>query len=71
VDCMETKATPISDVKSHNLMMNMLHATNIALRLNRPLTFDPATLRFLNDPIADLHVSRKSRAGYEIGSKKA
>jgi predicted dehydrogenase len=65
-DCIASRKTPVSDVASHNAMMNVLHSTNIAMRLNRAITFDPATLTFVDDEAANAHIRRQSRKGFEI-----
>lgn len=65
-ECVTTRKQPISDVASHNRMLNMCHAINIAMRLNRPLTYDPMTQQFVGDNQANTFVSRPQRAGYEI-----
>jgi predicted dehydrogenase len=63
---MKTRSAPISDVRSHNRMLNVCHAINIAMRLNRTLTYDPQARRFVADDQANSFVSRKQRKGYEI-----
>ena len=65
-DCVKSRKQPISDVASHNRMLNICHAINIALRLDRKLVYDPATQQFVGDEQANAFVSRKQRAGYEI-----
>ena len=40
----------------------LVHLGNIAYRLGRTLSFDPATLRFRNDPEADALLTREYRA---------
>ena len=65
-DCVKTRQQPISDVKSHNRMLNVCHAINIAMRLGRKLTYDPKTQTFIDDDQANTFVSRKQRVGYEI-----
>lgn len=65
-ECVESREQPISDVKSHNAMLNVCHAINIAMRLGKTLTYDPATRQFVNDPIANEFVSRTQRDGYEL-----
>lgn len=64
-DCVKSRALPISDVASHNRMLNVCHAINIAMRLNRTLTYDPVTQQFVGDKLANSFVSRPQRAGYE------
>ena len=65
-DCVKSRKQPISDVPSHNAMLNVCHAVNIAMRLGRTLTYDPATQSFVDDEQANTFVSRDQREGYEI-----
>ena len=65
-ECVHERRTPISDLKSHNLMLNLCHAINIAMRLNRSVTYDPAARNFGDDPQANNLVKREQRSGFEI-----
>ncbi|MEL6107586.1 MAG: Gfo/Idh/MocA family oxidoreductase [Planctomycetota bacterium] len=65
-ECVKTRKQPISDVRSHNAMLNVCHAVNIAMRLGRKLTYDPATRSFVGDERANTFVSREARQGYEV-----
>ncbi|MEM9586623.1 MAG: Gfo/Idh/MocA family oxidoreductase [Planctomycetota bacterium] len=65
-DCVKTRKQPISDVKSHNAMLNVCHAVNIAMRLGRKVTYDPKTRQFVDDAMANTFVKREQRQGYEI-----
>ncbi len=67
VECVNSRQQPISDVVSHNRMLNVCHAINIAMRLNKKVIFDPETRRFVNDDLANRLIQREPRAGYEIG----
>ncbi|TWT66331.1 Inositol 2-dehydrogenase [Posidoniimonas polymericola] len=64
-DCVKSRTQPISDVPSHNRMLNVCHAVNIAMRLGRTLTYDPATQSFVGDKQANSFVAREQRKGYE------
>jgi hypothetical protein len=66
MECVRTREQPISDVKSHNAMLNVCHAINIAMRLNRTLTYDPYSRQFVGDDQANAFVSRERRQGYDI-----
>lgn len=68
MDCVKSRTTPISDVASHHRHLSICHVANIALRLNRKLTYDPAVERFVDDPIADGLLSREPRKGFEYAS---
>ena len=47
----------------------VIHLGNIAYRLGRTLTFDPATLRFPNDAEANALLTREYRAPYVVPDK--
>lgn len=64
--CIETGATPISDVVTVGNATITCHLANIALRLGRKLTWDPATESFTGDDEANGMLARKQREGYEI-----
>ena len=66
IECVNARKQPISDVVSHNRMLNVCHAINIAMRLNKKVVFDPETRRFVGDDLANTHVEREQRRGYEI-----
>jgi len=66
MDCVKSKKTPASDLQSHHRMLNVCHAINIAMRLNRKIVFDPATETFGDDQLANSFIEREQRKGYEI-----
>jgi predicted dehydrogenase len=66
VECMKSRKQPISDVWSHNRMLEICHLANIAMRLGRPLAWDPQARQIVGDPQANSFLSRESRKGYEI-----
>ena len=61
VDCIRQGATPISDVATHHQTLTTCHLANIAVRLGRPLRWDAASERFVDDPVADGFLSRADR----------
>ncbi|MDZ7617286.1 MAG: gfo/Idh/MocA family oxidoreductase, partial [Patescibacteria group bacterium] len=65
-DCVKTRNTPISDVVSQHRSVSTCHLGNIAMRLGRPLRWDPEKEQFLGDDEANQWLSRPQRAGYEI-----
>ncbi len=65
-ECIKSRKTPVADVESHHKMLCVCHATNIAMRLGRKLTFDPATDKFIGDAQANNMIEREQRQGYEI-----
>ncbi|MGI9474193.1 MAG: Gfo/Idh/MocA family protein [Rubripirellula sp.] len=66
MDCVKTREQPISNVPSHNAMLNVCHAINIAMRLGRELNYDPKTRKFVDDEQANTFVGRERREGYDI-----
>ncbi|MBC8351721.1 MAG: hypothetical protein H8E66_07015 [Planctomycetes bacterium] len=66
MECVKTRKTPASDVQSHNRMLNVCHAINVALRLGRAVTYDPKTETFGDDKQANSFIARDQRKGYEI-----
>ena len=66
IECVRNREQPISDVTSHNAMLNVCHAINIAMRLNRTLTYDPKSRRFVGDDQANSFLRRERRKGYEL-----
>lgn len=66
VDCLKSRQTPLSDVASHHRHLSICHLANIAMRLGRKLTFDPASEKFVGDAQADGLLGREPRKGYEF-----
>jgi predicted dehydrogenase len=67
-ECIKTRQVPNSDVYTHHRAMSTCHLANIALRLNRPLTFDPVKEQIVGDDQALAMQSRTPRKGFEIGA---
>jgi len=65
IECARDRSTPVSDVASHHRILTTCHLANIALRLGRPLKWDPAAEQILDDPQANGWLSRPQRKGYE------
>ncbi len=66
INGMKARTQPISDVWSHNRMMEILHLANISMRLDRPLDWDPGKREIVGDDQASTFMSRENRKGYEI-----
>lgn len=66
LECIEDRSTPISDVHTHHRAMTTCHLANIAIRLGRPIKWDPETEQVVDDDEAAGFVSRPQRHGYEI-----
>ncbi|TWT91869.1 Gfo/Idh/MocA family protein [Neorhodopirellula pilleata] len=66
VAAMASREQPISDVWSHNRMLEICHLANIAIRLGRELNWDPTKREIVGDEQANAFLSRECRKGYEI-----
>lgn len=66
IDGMKSRKQPISDVWSHNRMLEICHLANIAMRLGRELKWDPVKRQIIGDPQANSFLARESRKGFEI-----
>jgi predicted dehydrogenase len=66
IESMQSRKQPISDVWSHNRMLDICHLSNIAMRLGRAMKWDPVKREIIGDPQANAFLSRKNRRGYEI-----
>ena len=66
VAAMKSREQPISDVWSHNRMLEICHLANIAIRLGRELKWNPETREIVGDAEANAFLSREPREGYEI-----
>ena len=66
IDGMKSRKQPISDVWSHNRMLEICHLSNIAMRLDRPIAWDPDKREIVGDELASSFLSREYRKGYEI-----
>src|SRR5262249_27873981 len=65
-ECCRDRSMPVSDVWSHHRALTTCHLANIALRLNRNLTWDPEKEQIAGDNEANAFLSREQRKGYEI-----
>ena len=66
VNCIKTRARPVSDVWSHHRAMTTCHLANIAIRLNEKLEWDPKTEEITNSALGRSMQAREQRKGYEI-----
>lgn len=66
IDGMRSRKQPISDVWSHNRMLEICHLSNIAMRLGRELNWDPLKREIVGDAQANSFLARESRKGFEI-----
>ena len=47
-------------------MLEICHLSNIAMRLNRELNWDPTNREIIGDAQANAFLTRENRKGYEI-----
>ncbi len=66
IEGMKARKQPISDVWSHNRMLEICHLSNIAMRLNRDLEWDPVKRQIVGDAQANTFLARENRKGFEI-----
>ncbi len=66
VAAIKSRTQPISDVWSHNRMLEICHLANIAMRLGRAVDWDPTKREITGDAQANGFLARESRKGYEI-----
>jgi predicted dehydrogenase len=66
IECIKTRALPISDVHTHHRALTTCHLSNIAIRLGRELKWDSRAQQIVGDDEANAWQSRAQRKGYEI-----
>ncbi|MEO2015714.1 MAG: Gfo/Idh/MocA family oxidoreductase [Fuerstiella sp.] len=66
IESMNSRKQPVSDVWSHNRMLEICHLSNIAMRLDREIKWDPARREIIGDAQANSFLARENRKGYEI-----
>ncbi len=66
IECMKSRKQPISDVWSHNRMLEICHLANISMRLGRELNWDPVQREIVGDSQANSFLKRESRKDYTI-----
>lgn len=64
-EAVESRQQPISDVESQHRSVTGCHLGNISCRLQRKLTWDAATEKFVGDDEANGMLSREQRAPYQ------
>jgi predicted dehydrogenase len=64
--CVRTRARTIAPPEVAHRSTTTCHVANICLRLGRPLTWDPAAERFVNDAVADGMLARAMRAPWRL-----
>lgn len=65
-DCMISREKPRADVEIGHRSATVCHLANICRELGRPLRWDPAAERFLDDDAANEKISRPRREGFAL-----
>jgi len=68
LDCIASRKRPVCDVEIGHRSVSVCHIGNISIRLRRPLEWDPARERFVNDDEANRMLSRPMRAPWRLGA---
>jgi len=66
VKAIRNRTKPVSDVETGHRTASMCNIANIAYELQRPLRFDPKAEKFINDPYADMLLSRAYRGDWDF-----
>ncbi len=66
IEGIKSRNQPISDVWSHDRMLEICHLSNIAMRLGRELKWDPVKREIVGDAQANSFLTRENRKGFEI-----
>ncbi len=65
-DCIQSRRKPISDVESQHRSVSTCHLGNIAMKVGRPVKWDPVKEIFPGDAAANALLSRPQRSGFEV-----
>ena len=66
LDCVKTRETPVSSIESAVRTDTVCHLSDIAMRLGRKLSWDPAAERFINDEQANRMLTRSMRSPWHL-----
>ncbi len=66
LDCVRTRAQPVSNIEVAVRSDTLCHLTDIAMRLGRPVQWDPKKEQFVNDPQATRRITRAMRAPWRL-----
>lgn len=69
VDCVQSRKAPNAEIEIGHLSTRLCHLGNIAQRVGRKLTFEPATESFKDDKAADALLSREYSSRFEMPSQ--
>jgi len=66
LDCVKQRKRPICDVEVGQRSVSVCHLGNISIRLGRPIRWDPAAERIVDDEEANRWLSRPMRAPWHL-----
>jgi predicted dehydrogenase len=66
LDCIQSRARPAADVEIGHRSVTLCHLANIALRLRRPLNWNPVKEEFVDDAPANRLMSRPMRGPWHL-----
>lgn len=66
LDCIQSRKPCAASVETGHRSATVCHLGNIALRLGRPLTWDPAREEFAGDPVANVLKGKPFRAPWRV-----
>jgi hypothetical protein len=66
LECVRSGEEPIAPVEVGHRSNTVCIATDIAMQLGRPLTWDPETERFVDDDEANARLDYPHRAGWAL-----
>ena len=66
LDCIRTRNRCAADIETGHRSATVCHLGNIAMRLGRPLQWDPGKEQFLNDPAANILKGKPMRAPWSL-----
>jgi len=66
IDCVRTRREPVCPAETGHRSTSVCLIANIAIRLGRPLAWDPVVERFVNDEAANALLARPMRAPWRL-----
>jgi predicted dehydrogenase len=66
LDCVRSRREPAAPIEQAHRSITIAHLGNIAMQLGRPVHWDPARERFVDDEIADRMISRAMRQPWRL-----
>ena len=67
IDCAKARKQPFASAEAGHRTATVCHLNNIAMRLGRPLKWDPAGEKFIDDDEANQLVPPEMRAPWTLG----